>query len=202
MVSLRRLLPPLVVTAALLSACTAGLGGLGGADKLREPMMNTAREAYPLAERVARKWKQDAELRSIRTSWRNPTPAQLRAGKASWAYYFVSPSSKRDNKLAGYIVTVSEGEAQGVKEDQFAASAKSLIFVDWKVDSAQALKVFLENGGQDFLAGHAQADIHTILYTFEGTQSAVWEVSALDRETKAAMSLRVNATSGAAILSQ
>ncbi len=183
----------------LLSACTVGSRSQSPASESpREPTVSTAKGAYPLAERVARKWKLDAELRSVRSTWQNPTPAQLREGKVSWAFYFVSPSSTRGGKVSGYIVSVSGGEAEGVREGQFAATAKSLIFVDWKVDSPQALKVFLDNGGQDFLASHAQADIHAILQTAEGAESPIWEMTALDRQTKATMSLQVDASSGTA----
>ncbi|MBI2865007.1 MAG: hypothetical protein HYX94_10655 [Chloroflexi bacterium] len=168
---------------------------------------SSAREAYPLAEQAAREWRRDAELRSVRATWHNPNPAELREGKTAWAFYFVSPPGRgltqpegwvprRGGKLMGYIVTVSEGKAQGIREGEFPSDGQSLTFVDWKVDSPQALRFFLENGGQDFLAGHAQADAHAILQGAEGGQPPTWELTLLDKQTKTALSLQLDASTG------
>ncbi|MDO8674096.1 MAG: hypothetical protein Q7O66_22005, partial [Dehalococcoidia bacterium] len=151
---------------------------------------------YPLAEQVAREWQRDAELRSVRATWQNAGPAELRQGKNSWAFYFVSPSSKTGAKMLGYIVSVNEGRAEGVKAGEVTSNDQSLSFVDWKVDSPQALRVFLENGGQDFLARHAQADAHAILKGTDSGQQPVWEVTLLDKQTKDTLSLQLDAATG------
>lgn len=186
-----------VAVTVVASGCSGGPGAPGGASKGTEkPAMSTAREAYTLAERVAQKWKMDAELRSVRATWQSPTQGQLREGKVAWAFYFASKSSKSGNRVAGYIVSVSEKEAKVVREEPAGATTKPIVFVDWKVDSAQALRAFLDNGGADFLASHAAADVHSILHNAEGTESLVWEITALDRETKAMIGLRIDAASG------
>jgi hypothetical protein len=151
----------------------------------------TARKAYELSSKVALDWKDDAALSSATCAWTDPTEAELLEGKMAWGFNFVSPSS-----VEMRTISVFKGRAGELKTERAAEVPKLLSTVGWRVDSPQAMGIFLDNGGRDFLvAGHPDTNVHMHLSARADAGRLVWTVSALS-SSGSYVSVQVDATTG------
>ena len=151
----------------------------------------TALKAYDLAEKVAQDWKGDAVPSSASCAWTNPTEAELLEGKMAWGFNFISPSSAEVQ-----TISVFKGRAGALKTDRVEDIPKTLSVVGWKVDSPQAMSIFLDNGGRDFLiAGHPDTNVHMHLSARADAGRLLWTVSALSATSGTYISVQVDATS-------
>jgi hypothetical protein len=158
----------------------------------------TAREAYPLAEEAAKAWQPDAKLSNASSSWGGGvTPQELLEGKTTWGFHFVSPSASQF-----CIVSVVGEEAQVIKSDNIPRVPVLLALSDWHVDSPQALSIFLDNGGRDFLAAHTEADVHLHLFTRVENETLLWLASALAADEETVYTVLINAVTGAVVETQ
>ena len=158
----------------------------------------TAQEAYRLAEEVARAWQPDAELSNASSSWRGgATPQELLEGKTTWGFHFISPSTSQF-----CIVSVVGDEARVIESDSIPRVPVLLALADWHVDSPQALNVFLDQGGRDFLAAHAGADVHLHLLTRIENETLLWLASGLSPDDGVAHTVSINAVTGAVVETQ
>ena len=155
----------------------------------------TAQEAYPLAEEVAGAWQPDAKLSNASSSWGSGATAQvLLEGKTTWGFHFISPSTSQF-----CIVSVVGEEARIIKSDSVRRVPVLLALTDWRVDSPQALSIFLDHGGRDFLAAHADADAHLHLLTGVENETLLWLATALSPDDKVAHTVSINAVTGAVV---
>lgn len=152
----------------------------------------TALKAHELAYKVAQDWKEDAELSSASCAWTNPTEAELLEGKMAWGFNFISPSSAEVQ-----TVSVFKGRAGALKTDRSPGAVETLSLVGWKVDSPQAMGIFLDEGGRDFLtAGHPDTNVHMHLSARADSGRLLWNVSALSAASGTFVSVQIDATSG------
>lgn len=191
----------LAVYAGLLWVVTRG-GGAKVESAIPRPTppwkVLTAREAYPLAEGAAKVWQPDAELSNASSAWDSgTTPQELLEGKTTWGFHFVSPSTSQF-----CIVSVVGDEARVMKSDNMPRVPVLLKLRDWHVDSPQALSIFLDNGGRDFLAAHADADVHLHLLTSIENETLLWLATGLAADDGVAHTVSINAVTGAVVETQ
>ena len=157
--------------------------------------VGTAQEAYPLAVEVARAWQPDARLSSASAAWGSGVPTQeLLKGETRWGFNFVSSGARQF-----CVVSVVAGEAQLVESGRIPRVPVLLTVADWRVDSPQALSIFLDHGGRDFLAAQADADVHLRLLTSVENETLLWLAVGLSASDAQAHTVRIDAVSGAVV---
>ena len=158
----------------------------------------TAQEAYPLAEKVARAWQSDAKLSNASSSWGSGATSQtLLEGKTTWGFHFISPSTSQF-----CIVSVMGEEGRVIDSGDIPRVPVLLALADWHVDSPQALSIFLDHGGRDFLAAHADADVHLHLLTGIENETLLWMASGLSPNDRVAQTVPINAVTGEVVETQ
>lgn len=158
----------------------------------------TAQEAYPLAEEVARAWQPDVKLANASSSWGSgATPQALLEGKTTWGFHFISPSTSQF-----CIVSVMGEEGRVIDSGDIPRVPVLLALADWHVDSPQALSIFLDHGGRDFLAAHADADVHLHLLTGVENETLLWMASGLSPNDRVAHTVPINAVTGEVVETQ
>jgi hypothetical protein len=158
----------------------------------------TTQEAYPLAEEVARAWQPDVKLSNASSSWGSgATPQTLLEGKTTWGFHFISPSTRQF-----CIVSVMGEEGRIIDSGDIPRVPVLLALADWHVDSPQALSIFLDHGGRDFLAAHADADVHLHLLTGVENETLLWMASALSPNDRVAHTVPINAVTGEVVETQ
>ncbi len=153
-------------------------------------LTTTAKDAYPAAEALARRWHDDAQLSRITAAWRQPTETQLLTGKTSWAFYFYSPSVRET-----YIVSVAGQTARQSRVSPAPQVPPTISSNYWQVDSPKAIRDFLEHGGRQFLQEHPQSSVHLQLNVSEKGQ-VEWSVIGLSAPDEPTVVFFLNATSG------
>lgn len=186
------------VYGGLLFVVTRG-GGADVKSAARRPTppwpVRTAQEAYSLAEEVARAWQPDARLSNASSAWGSgATPQELLEGKTTWGFHFVSPAAKQF-----CVISVVGDEVQVIESGSIPRVPVLLEVADWHVDSPQALSIFLDNGGRDFLAAHADADVHLRLLTSIENGSLLWLAVGLSANDGLAHTVPIDAVTGAVV---
>jgi hypothetical protein len=157
--------------------------------------VRTAQEAYSLAKEVARAWQPDARLSNATSAWGSgATPQELLEGKTTWGFHFVSPAAGQF-----CVVSVVGDEAQVIESGSIPRVPVLLEVADWHVDSPQALSIFLDHGGRDFLAAHADADVHLRLLTGIENETLLWLAVGLSANDGLAHTVPIDAVSGAVV---
>ena len=154
--------------------------------------LTTAKEAYPLAEALARRWRDDVRLSRVTAAWRQPTEAQLLSGQTSWAFYFYSPSARQT-----IIVSVRGQIVQKSRVSSTHQAPTTISPADWRIDSPQAIRDFLDHGGRQFLQTHPQSNVHLQLFVSEAGQ-VEWSITALSAPGQPTVQFFLNATRGLA----
>jgi len=158
----------------------------------------TAQEAYPLAREAAKAWQPDAQLSNATSAWGSgATPQELLAGKTTWGFHFVSPAT---SQLC--IVSVVGEEAHVIKSDHLPRLPVLLEVAGWNIDSPQALSIFLDHGGRDFLAAHADADVHLRLLTSVENGTLLWLAVGLAANDGLTHTVSIDAVTGAVVETQ
>lgn len=190
------LLVVVAVYGVLLFVVSGGLGGNlprvgppGGPTPAYEAL--TAREAYPRAEKVAREWRGDARLSSATAAWSQPTVAELATGRTAWGFSFVSPSAEETA-----IVTVIGQQAERVQVQRASKVPELLDAVGWRVDSPQAMRMFLDHGGEGFLRDHPESEIHLRLSTRAEEGTILWLAVGLSADGQSSAFLQIDAITG------
>lgn len=150
----------------------------------------TAKTAYPLAEEAAKGWREDAQLLSATAAWGEATEKELASGKTSWGFYFLSPLARQIKAFS-----VSGESATGTKTFDLTSTPQGIDLSRWQVDSPEAIKIFLDQGGRDFLARYPGAAVHLRLAAQEDGR-LVWTASGLSSQDKSTFSLEIDATTG------
>lgn len=190
------LLVVLAVYGGLLLLVSGGLGGNlpqvgppGGPTPSYKVL--TAQEAYSQAEKVAREWRGDARLSSATATWSQPTVAELTTGQTAWGFSFVSPSAEETA-----IVTVIGQQTELVQAQQASKVPELLDVAGWQVDSPQAMRMFLENGGEGFLRDHPESEIHLRLSTRAQEGTIHWLAIGLSADGQSSSFLQIDAITG------
>jgi hypothetical protein len=118
-------------------------------------------------------------------------------GKTTWGFHFVSPSTSQF-----CIVSVMGEEARVIDSGSIPSVPVLLELSDWHVDSPQALSIFLDNGGRDFLAAHADTDVHLHLLARVENETLLWLATGLSPDDRVAHTVPINAVTGAVVETQ
>ena len=151
----------------------------------------TAREAYALALSEARNWQDDAQLVSATASWANVASEEQLAEDVAWGFTFLSAQSAERQ-----ILSVTRVGVERVREMRASATVRTADVASWQVDSPQALALFLEHGGRDFLSQHPGATISLRLGPEEASSRLVWLALGIQSADKSTMVLEVDASTG------
>lgn len=153
----------------------------------------TAQTAYPLVEGTAKEWRDDAYLLSATAAWSQTTEEGLQEGKTSWAFYFLSPLARQIR-----VFSVTAEEVAGIRTMDALSVPSGVDLSRWQMDSPQVIKIFLDQGGRDFLARHPGAAVHLRLAA-QGDGRLVWMASGLSSQDESSFSLEIDATTGEVI---
>lgn len=153
----------------------------------------TAKTAYPLAERAAKGWQEDAYLLSATAAWSQATEKGLREGKTSWAFYFLSPLARQIR-----VFSVTTEEVAGTRTMDALSIPSGIDPSRWQVDSPEVIRLFLERGGQGFLDQHPDGGLHLRLAADEDGR-LVWMASSLSSGSKESLSVKIDAQTGEVI---
>lgn len=155
----------------------------------------TARGVYPLTEKLALDWRDDAVLVGITAGWRAATLENLRQ-PPTWSFQFYSPGQQET-----YVTVVTQGEARGVRKTLVPYPLPAIPVDEWAVDSSQAVEMWLDNGGARFLEQHPtdaelRLQLRAVATNQDGAPQLVWTVTGIVFETNQVKSVQIDATSG------
>ncbi len=150
----------------------------------------TALAAYAVAQRAVQDWHSDAVLLNASATLPLSVNANgLGQGVANWAYTFYSPGN---NMIT--LVSVRGDEARRLSESAYKQQAAPLGVGGWRLDSQQAVQVFLNNGAAQFLQEQGASTLLMQLTTSEA--QVTWFLSLHDEGSGRSYSMRINATTG------
>lgn len=177
----------LVLAAALL---TAGCGPIGSATRTpgaatagpTTPLLDDGRgapalEVYPVALERARQWDPNAQLIQVTITRLMEQNLGLPSDLPGWFFEFRVPGSP----VEFYIKTV-DGAINGVTEAQpiiVGEPPYTYLPIDvdsLTLDSDDALRLFLENGGEAYLTSNPNMLVDYRLIHLEGKPNPVWSV--------------------------
>ncbi len=157
----------------------------------------TAKISYAAALETAVAWQADAQLSAVNATWPQGSDRQtLLAGETTWNYIFFSPSQG-----ANATIAVTEDTAALVSS---AAAAGALIpdVTAWELDSKDAMALFLEAGGDEFLETEGISTLTMILNSNEENGRLEWLILLFAPANGRALTVKIDATSGQIIASQ
>lgn len=147
---------------------------------------DTARGAYDLATPLAQRWADDAQLMQARGDWPREvfTPEH-----GNWTFHFHSPQRK---EVA--LIAVSGNAASLVKSESLRGDVQAADTSLWQVDSDEVVHRAMQEGGQEFIEQHDEAEMVLILKAQEEFR---WTAVLVDAATQTAFRIEVDAASGA-----
>ncbi len=150
----------------------------------------TAKIALATAQRGIQDWHNDAVLLEATATWpQGVTEETLRIGEANWAYTFYSAGS---NAVA--LVTVRGDEATRISESAYALDAPPADVGSWNMDSQEALGLFLNEGGGQFLQDEGISTMIMKLSAASGQME--WFLSLFANGSGRSFTMFINATTG------
>lgn len=154
----------------------------------------TAKVAYAAAQQTAVSWQSDALLLSASATWpQGATVPELANGASTWGFTFYSPGS---NQLA--TISVVENEATLVSTAAATESQSPLLVTGWNVDSQEAVRALLQEGGETFMreAGVTVLTMNLLADNQQGANRIEWLVALIGTQNGRALTMRIDATSG------
>jgi hypothetical protein len=137
----------------------------------------TALTAYPIAEAQAEKWNAEAILYQIPVTRLMEKNLGLPSDMPGWFFMFKVPDSPVE-----YYVKVVEGRVLGVIEAQpivIGEASYTYLPIDLAtlpIGNDAALGLYMENGGNDYLALHPRLILDYRLVHLEGQPNPVWSI--------------------------
>ena len=152
----------------------------------------TAKLGYTAAQKGLGEWYNDALLLSATATWpQGADEATIRSGAESWAYTFYSPEN---GKTA--LVTVTEGEAKLLSEGDYNGSVPISDVGGWNLDSEDAVRIFMDEGGAAFLSSAGPTTMVVKLTMSNDNGRIEWFVSLIDTTNGDFLNMRIDANSG------
>jgi hypothetical protein len=146
----------------------------------------TARQAYMIAEPVARTWAEDAVLLAVRASW--PPEQQFQDGLASWNIVFYSPGQSATASIAA-----TGDNAAFLSSRKISGQFAPADLTTWQLDSPAAVESFLNFGARGFLE---EQDKVMFILALEMQNGPIWKGTFADTEAQRTIYLNINATNG------
>ncbi len=152
----------------------------------------TARVAFASAQTIAAAWQEDATLLSATATWPQGRDAQeLLSGETTWGFTFYSPATS-----AVTLISVIDGQATLVSESAGRTMPQPVDVAGWQLDSPDAMKQFLEEQGESFMASAGVTTLTMMLSTGNENHRIEWLVSLFANQTGGSLTMRIDATSG------
>jgi hypothetical protein len=153
--------------------------------------LETAREWYPAAITEAEDWQTDVQLVSATASWSNVQSEDDLQQAVAWGYSFLSPQTRQVR-----VISVTPEGAEHAQTLDATANTRGVDVSLWQVDSEQALSLFLDNGGRDFLAQHPGATVSLRVGLEESGERLIWRLMGIYSPERATLMVTVDATTG------
>lgn len=130
-----------------------------------------ARTALPLAQQEALRWQADAQLSSAGVLWNDLGPQGI-LQRDRWTFEFYSPSRQRMT-----VIRVKSGRAEWLRTALLPHRLPVLPFDRWQIDSTQALQIWWQRGGANFVREHTPVSIRLKLRVEPGGTRLLWIVA-------------------------
>lgn len=149
----------------------------------------TALSAFAVAQREASQWQSDAQLIKATSTWRQSKDEQtINDGKAAWSFTFYTPTGN-----SASVISVSGFEASLISSRLLDTGLIPANETGWKVDSGDAVKIMLDEGGREFLRDEGMATMLMNLTTLNENGRIEWFVSLINEQTGNSFSIRIDA---------
>jgi hypothetical protein len=151
----------------------------------------TARDTYPAAVTEAQTWQPESQLVSASASWANVQGEEDLREVAAWGFTFLSPQIRKIR-----VVSVTPDGAQHVQTADAGPKTRGVEVSAWQVDSTEVVDVFLNNGGDGFLAQHPGSTVSLRVGLEEDSDRLVWYAMGIHSAERATLVITVDATTG------
>lgn len=159
----------------------------------RTTAVETAKNAYLLANRAAQGWQGDARLLNATATWPQGMAApDLAFGREAWGFIFYSPTTQTTA-----VVSVSNGAAT-ISPRETRRQLQPLDITSWRLDSNDAAELFLANGGEMFIEREG-VTVYSMTLSLNDPHlngRIEWLLSLLEPQNGRSFSVRIDATSG------
>lgn len=150
--------------------------------------------AFAAAQNQALAWQPDAQLLNAQATWpQGATADYLRQGAESWGFTFYAPAAGR---IA--LFSVVEDQVSLLSESDHQQTDPLLSVSGWNLDSPDAVRIFLAEGGNAFLAEQGVVTMTMALLASDGEENGrlEWQVALFSLQTGQAFTMLIDATSG------
>jgi hypothetical protein len=175
------LLGVLLIVTLIMAAILVGSRGTAP-----PAVTDTARQAYTIAEPVAKAWAGDAALVTMMGSQAVEPGAPLVV--ASWSLIFYSPSSQ-----ATALISVVGDQATVISTRRNSPQRRPGNIEAWTLSSQAVIEQTLQAGGQDFIRQEGATSLSLLLNVEE---QVVWKSTLAAPETGKTLSLWIDAHQG------
>lgn len=152
-----------------------------------------AMAAAVAANRQAQTWQSDAVLYKASATWMQGVDAgRLNSGASAWDFTYYSPETQA---MASMSVADNVSGAVIPGPEQVVVTPLDVVG-GWKVDSPEAVRILMEQGGSDFLAHEGVTAMVMTLTTENGNGRLEWLIGLFAPQTENSLSIRLDATSG------
>ncbi|MCB0036962.1 MAG: hypothetical protein KDE51_23180 [Anaerolineales bacterium] len=152
----------------------------------------TAIVAYGLAQNHVNKWQDDAQLISATATWPpNLTIGTVLVGAETWSFTFYSPSVQEAVNVSVTESNATLGQSYAVQGD-FQPIGPSA----WKVNSDEAITIFMSNGGNDFFVSEQDVLLTTQLTTVADSKKLEWLIAAISDKTGHGLTIIIDGATG------
>ncbi len=166
---------------------------------VEEPVIiQTAFEAYEITKELAHKWDPTATLHGIPATFKMESSVRNPWTGKGWFFLYKVPTNTLE-----YYIYVDNGKLQGYTEAQpIVVGERELKYsplppFDEMLDSDEAMEVFMQNGGDKYLADHPQAKLNMELLFTNKFSHPVWDIYDFNEvETAMESIFRLNALTG------
>lgn len=190
---------------ARASATTPEAGAIGKPTRARNETEISIRSAKELENRaiaVAKKWKEDAYLTTI-SFWKIlPSPAASASNSSRVSYSFHSWSDISHE----YVIDFSADDTIHVRDWTLGFPSVDYVPIepiDWMIDSRDAWRIALENGGGDFSLKYGLAPELTVIHLerWDPPRSGVlyWYIVIVDAHNQRNFRIYIDAKTGAVV---
>lgn len=166
---------------------------------IEEPVIiQTAFEAYEITKELAQKWDPTATLYGIPATFKMESSVRNPWTGKGWFFLYKVPTNTLE-----YYIYVDNGKLQGYTEAQpIVVGERELKYFplppfDEMLDSDEVMEVFMQNGGDKYLADHPQAKLNMELLFTNKFPHPVWDIYDFNELETAMVSIfRLNALTG------
>ncbi len=151
---------------------------------------------YPIAERAAKSWSEDAQLVSANANWPQILNKEQVGEPTTWNYRFYSPEERR----LFFAFVAPDGQIQTIEHQvPITLPPKIIQLDDWSLDSGAALGLWLDYGGDELVRTNPGLELVVQLRTTNRSPNPVWMVVGWDERTNDLHIIAVDATAGGVV---